>query len=79
MTSKQTKLGLYRTFRQFIQHHEVHVLNRRTFLSPDAIVIIFTDRLPNFNGCTVVAWESISNFISHFTGHVITYPCWDDS
>ena len=22
-------------------------------------------------------WESISNFISYFTEHVITYPCWD--
>ena len=30
---------------------------------------------PNFNGCTVEVWEWISNFISHFTEHVITYPC----
>ena len=29
----------------------------------------------NFNGCTVEVWEWISNFIPHFTGHVITYPC----
>ena len=21
-------------------------------------------------------WERISNFISHFTWHVISYPCW---
>ena len=32
---------------------------------------------PNFNGGTVEVWELINNFISHFTGHVITYPCWD--
>ena len=32
---------------------------------------------PNFNGCTNEVWEWISNFISHFTGHVISYPCWD--
>ena len=31
----------------------------------------------NFNGCTVEVWEWISsNFIYHFTGHVITHPCW---
>ena len=29
----------------------------------------------NFNGCTVEVWEWISNFIPHFTGHVITYTC----
>ena len=28
---------------------------------------------PNFNGTTVEVWEWVSNFISHFTGHVITY------
>ena len=32
---------------------------------------------PNFNGATVDVWEWISYFIPHFTGHVITYPCWD--
>ena len=31
----------------------------------------------NFNGATFEVWEWISNFIPHFTGHVITYPCWD--
>ena len=30
---------------------------------------------PYFNGATVWVWEWISNFIPHFTGHVITYPC----
>ena len=30
---------------------------------------------PNFHGCN--GWEWISNFFPHFTGHVITYPCWD--
>ena len=33
---------------------------------------------PNFNGVTVEVWEWIHNFIPHFTGHVITYPCWDN-
>ena len=32
---------------------------------------------PNFNGETIKDWEGISNFILHFTGNVITYPCWD--
>ena len=32
---------------------------------------------PDFNRCTVEVWEWISNFIPHFTLHVITYPCWD--
>ena len=32
---------------------------------------------PNFNGCTVEVWEWINNFSPYFTGHVITYPCWD--
>ena len=31
----------------------------------------------NFNGATVEVWEWISNFITHFAGHVITYPYWD--
>ena len=31
----------------------------------------------NFNGCNVEVYEWISNFIPHFTGHVITYLCWD--
>ena len=32
---------------------------------------------PNFNGATVEVWEWINDFIPHFPGHVITYPCWD--
>ena len=31
----------------------------------------------NFNGANVEVKEWISNSISHFTGCVITYPCWD--
>ena len=31
---------------------------------------------PNFNGCIVEVWEEISNFVTHFSGHMITYPCW---
>ena len=30
---------------------------------------------PNFNGCTIEVWEWTSDFIPHFPGHVITYPC----
>ena len=33
----------------------------------------------NFNGATVEVKEWISNFTPHFTRHVITYPCWDQS
>ena len=38
----------------------------------DAITYPF----PNFN-CNVEVWEWISNFIPHFTGHVISLPCRD--
>ena len=31
----------------------------------------------NFNGATVEIYEWISNSIPHFTGCVITHPCWD--
>ena len=31
----------------------------------------------NFNYATIEVKEWKSNFIAHFTGHVITYPCWD--
>ena len=36
-----------------------------------------TYQFPDFNGATVEVWESISNFIPHLSGRVITYPCWD--
>ena len=36
-----------------------------------------TYEFPNFNDYTIEVREWISNFISHFIGHVITYPCWD--
>ena len=32
---------------------------------------------PNFNGVAVEVWGWINNFISHFTGYVITYAYWD--
>ena len=32
---------------------------------------------PNFNSTNVVVSEWRRNFVSHFTGHMITYPCWD--
>ena len=31
----------------------------------------------NFRGKIVDVGEWISNFILHFTRHVINYPCWD--
>ena len=30
-----------------------------------------------FNGAAVEVYEWVSNFIPHFAGQVITYPCWD--
>ena len=41
----------------------------------DEITFLF----PIFNGSTVEVWEWISNFIPHFIGHVVTYPCWAKS
>ena len=32
---------------------------------------------PKFNGWTIEVCKWISNFIAHFIGYVITYPCWD--
>ena len=32
---------------------------------------------PNFNYAVVDVWKWVSHFIPHFTGHVITHPCWD--
>ena len=34
---------------------------------------------PTFNSGTVDVKVWTSNFIPHFTGHVITYPCWAKS
>ena len=36
-----------------------------------------TNPSPNFNSATVEVWEWVSNFISHFTGYVITYLWWN--
>ena len=36
-----------------------------------------TNPFLNFNGATVEVYEWISNFIKHFAGKKITYPCWD--
>ena len=38
-----------------------------------------THPFPSLNGATVEVWKWISNFTPHFTGHVITYPCGDQS
>ena len=35
--------------------------------------------IPKLNGATVKVWEWKSNYIPHFTGHAITYPCWNYS
>ena len=32
---------------------------------------------PNLNGCTFAVLKRVSNFISLFTEHVSTQPCWD--
>ena len=32
---------------------------------------------PNVNGAALNVWEWVSTFIPHFTGYVITYPCWN--
>ena len=47
--SKQ-RLSLYRTFRQFIQHHDVDALHRRTLWSPDVTLFIR------------VGWYALSGF-----------------
>ena len=31
---------------------------------------------PNLNDAAVEVWELIINFITHFTGYVVTYSCW---
>ena len=36
-----------------------------------------TNPFPNSKGCNIEIWEWINNFFPHFTGLVITYPCWD--
>ena len=41
----------------------------------DEITYLF----PNFSGATIEVWEQISNFILHFTGHVIIYSYHDTS
>ena len=38
---------------------------------------VITFPFPNIDGATIEVWNWISYFITHFTGHVITYPSWD--
>ena len=40
------------------------------------VLDVITFPFPNFNGVAVEIWKWISKFISHFTGHEITYPFW---
>ena len=39
----------------------------------DEIIFLFA----NFNGATIEVWKWTINFIPHFIGHVIIYPCRD--
>ena len=51
-----------------------------TWISNDIYYYVWdeiTYLLPNVNGSTIEVWEWISNFILHFTGLVLTYPCWN--
>ena len=34
-------------------------------------------KFPIFNVAAFEVWEWMSDFIPHFTGHVVTYLCWD--
>ena len=36
-----------------------------------------TYQFPNFTSATIEVWEWISNVISHLSGRMIIYPCWD--
>ena len=36
-----------------------------------------TNQFPKFSVVVAKVPERISNFIPHFTEHVIIYPCWD--
>ena len=38
----------------------------------------FTHPFTNVSGTAVEVWQWIRNSITHFTWHVITYPCWDE-
>ena len=54
-------------------HSLAWISNRTHYKVFDEITYPF----PNFNGATVEVWELIRNFIAYFTGHVLTYSCWD--
>ena len=46
---------------------------------PNKVCNEITYPFPNFNGCTVEAWEWMINFIPHFIMDVIIHPCWGES
>ena len=50
--------------------------NEITYLFPNFNGCTVNYPFPNFNGCTVEVRELISNSITHFTRHVLTYPCY---
>ena len=53
-----------------------HIAHLMTFLISSRASILKCVMKLLIHGATVEVWEWISNFITHFTGHVITYPCW---
>ena len=66
MAGKQESvLALWINFNPSYTHHK-----------HDKVWDEITYSLPNFNCAAIEVWEWLSNFIPHFTGHVITYP-WD--
>ena len=55
----------------WINFNQAWISNYIHYKMWDEIIYPFS----NFTSCTVEVWEWISNLISHFTGHVITYTC----
>ena len=66
----------------FYEHHKIldmmdmHQEKKQLWLKPQMRQHKI-GRYEKKKNCTVSVKEWISNFIPHFTGHVITYPCWD--
>ena len=54
-------------------HHDVIVIISNYILHE--MLDEITHPFPNCTGASV--WERIRNFTPHFTGHMITFPCWD--
>ena len=67
--SDQTRTRMYRTDSSFGPANE----------RPGVVWDEITYQPKNVHGINVDIWQWISNFIPRFIGHVITYPCWDQS